>query len=48
MFIFVLKQFITGIPVFLPIFSPPGSGSIVSEPPVPVLGTTSSSVPPVL
>ena len=31
----------------LPISSPPGSSSVVSEPPVPVLCTTPSSGPPV-
>ena len=34
-------------PVSLPISSPPGSGSVVSEAPIPVLNTMSLSGPPV-
>ena len=44
MFIFALKQFLTDIPVSLPNSSPPGSGSVVSEPRVPVLGITLTPV----
>ena len=44
MFIFALKQFLTDISVSLPISSPPGSGSVVSEPHVPVLGMTLTPV----
>ena len=39
-------EFLTDTPVSLPISSPRGSGSVVSEPSVPVLGTTPSSGPP--
>ena len=39
------KFFLTDTPVSFPVSRPPGSGSAVSVPPVPVLGTTPSSGP---
>ena len=52
MFIFVCVcknpkfECLTDTPVFLPTSSPPGSGSVVSGPPVPVLRMTLSSGSP--
>ena len=40
-------ELLTDTSVSLPISNPPGSGSVVSEPPVTVLGMTPSSGPPV-